>query len=239
MPQPSFCSVGECESPTLARGLCRRHYWRQHRHGDVSHVGKSFRGTPEQRFWHYVSKEPDGHWIWQGPTLFKDPERAYGTLYMGPGSKPRSVLAHRFSYEMAKGSIPDGRELDHLCRIVRCVNPDHLEAVPHRTNVRRGLSPSANHARKNTCKQGHPYDSVDSLGRRLCSQCRKAWQREYSETYQRKPLTEEQRKRQAAYMREYHKTYQRKPLTEEQKERKRAWQREYNRRRRAENPRYR
>lgn len=239
MKQSPFCSVGECESPTLARGLCSKHYWRQHRHGDANFKGKSFRGTPEQRFWHYVSKEAHGHWIWQGPTLSSDPERAYGVLFLGPNSKPRTVLAHRYSYELAKGPVPEGTELDHLCRIVRCVNPDHLEAVPHRTNLRRGVSPSATHTRKTTCPNGHPYDTTTKRGTRQCATCRAEYAREYNKTHQRKPLTDEQREHQRAYMREYMKKYQHKPLTEEQKERKRARQREYNRRRRAEDPNYR
>jgi hypothetical protein len=48
-------------------------------------------------------------------------------------------LAHRAYYEDAKGAIPPHLDLDHLCRVPACVNPDHLEAVPRAINVRRGL----------------------------------------------------------------------------------------------------
>ena len=48
------------------------------------------------------------------------------------------VYAHRASYELAKGPIPDGMHLDHLCRVTCCINPDHLEPVTNRENARRG-----------------------------------------------------------------------------------------------------
>lgn len=50
------------------------------------------------------------------------------------------IYAHRLSYELFVGPIPDGYELDHLCRNRGCVNPAHLEAVTHRVNVLRGLA---------------------------------------------------------------------------------------------------
>lgn len=46
--------------------------------------------------------------------------------------------AHRLAYERAKGAIPAGLQIDHLCRVRECVNPDHLEAVSQRENIRRG-----------------------------------------------------------------------------------------------------
>jgi hypothetical protein len=50
----------------------------------------------------------------------------------------RQVLAHRYAYECARGPVPEGLELDHLCGNKRCVNVDHLEPVTHAENIRRG-----------------------------------------------------------------------------------------------------
>lgn len=84
-------------------------------------------------FWDRV-KKTDGCWIWQGP----DNGQGYGTLRL-PGVRKKSY-AHRVSYEMLVGPIPEGLYLDHLCRNPPCVNPDHLEPVTHAENVRRGLA---------------------------------------------------------------------------------------------------
>lgn len=70
----------------------------------------------------------------------------------GPGERTRlgyvrvwrngkRVLAHRLAYVEAKGEIPAGLELDHLCRNRWCRNADHLEAVPHIVNSRRSSKP--------------------------------------------------------------------------------------------------
>jgi hypothetical protein len=49
-----------------------------------------------------------------------------------------TTLAHRAFYEAHRGAITE-RDLDHLCRVRRCVNPDHLEPVSHRENIIRGI----------------------------------------------------------------------------------------------------
>lgn len=67
-------------------------------------------------------------------------------------------FAHRIAYEIAKGPIPKDLEIDHLCRLRCCVNPDHLEAVTHRENIIRGASPAshkAKYAARTHCKYGH------------------------------------------------------------------------------------
>ena len=130
----------------------------------------------EQRFWPKVDKNGlNGCWVWVGLL------NAYG--YGEFNVNRRHLGAHRFSYTTIKGPIPEGLELDHLCRVPRCVNPDHLEAVTHQVNNMRGFSPSALAARKTHCPQGHPYDLFNTVyeksGFRRCHICKKANQRKY------------------------------------------------------------
>lgn len=86
----------------------------------------------------------------------------------------RMVLAHRLSYEIHRGFIPAGLEIDHLCRNRACVNPWHLEPVFHQQNVLRGVNPMAQYARRKECVRGHEYDSANTYWRgreRVCRAC--------------------------------------------------------------------
>jgi hypothetical protein len=79
-------------------------------------------------------------------------------------------LAHRVAYEHWCAPIGSGREIDHLCRNRACVNPNHLEAVSHRENVRRGLRG----ALTTHCAQGHEYTPENTAryrGHRACRAC--------------------------------------------------------------------
>ena len=86
--------------------------------------------------------------------------------------------AHRHAYELAKGSIPPGLEIDHLCRHPWCVRPSHLEVVDHATNDLRGESFCARKARQTHCVHGHTlsdaYRYPDARGcqHRVCRKCR-------------------------------------------------------------------
>lgn len=82
-------------------------------------------------------------WLWEACRF----ENGYGYF--------DNRKAHRVSYELFKGTIPSGLEIDHLCRVRHCVNPVHLEAVPHHTNMVRIKSGSPclhGNGIKRTCK---------------------------------------------------------------------------------------
>jgi hypothetical protein len=111
-------------------------------------------------------------WIWTASC------RPCGGGQVRDGSRIR--YAYQVVYELLVGPVSEGLELDHLCRNRACVNPAHLEQVTHRTNVLRGVSPTARNAAKRTCPDGHDYD-VTATGRRRCSVCAAAAQRRWRE----------------------------------------------------------
>ena len=113
-------------------------------------------------------------WLWTGTI-----SDGYGQFYVNG----RRVRAHRYSYEQRRGPIPAGLQLDHLCRVRHCVNPDHLEVVTNRVNVLRGDGITARQARQTMCRNGHPLAgdnlAVCSRGKRTCLTCRRLHGREY------------------------------------------------------------
>lgn len=95
--------------------------------------------SPVERFSRRVIIEPfTGCWLWTGALT----KAGYGVF--GKGSRGEGILyAHRFSFALYCGEIPDGLEIDHLCHQRWCVNPYHLEAVTRRQNSLRGNHPAA------------------------------------------------------------------------------------------------
>lgn len=125
-------------------------------------------------FWKHTEKT-ETCWLWRGNKI---PE-GYG--YIGTRDHGHAS-AHRFSYELHKGAIPDGLVIDHLCRTPACVNPDHLEAVSFHENILRGRSHVALNILKTHCKHGHPFDEANTYwqdtrkGReRVCRACKLAY----------------------------------------------------------------
>jgi hypothetical protein len=80
------------------------------------------------------------------------------------------------AYEWLVGPIPDGFQIDHLCRVRNCVAPDHLEAVTQQENLRRGEA-GANNKIKTHCPHGHEYTPENTLvnrsGSRVCVICKR------------------------------------------------------------------
>ena len=120
----------------------------------------------------------DGCWLWTGTVT----GAGYGHVYVGGH---RYEYVHRLAYQEAVGPIPEGLELDHLCRNHACLNPAHLEPVTHRENLRRGTGPD--HCRhlaetkraRVACPRGHLWTEPNTYtrpdGRRMCRTCVGLW----------------------------------------------------------------
>lgn len=134
-------------------------------------IGREPRDRWLTRFWSRVDKA-EGCWLWRGARLLN----GYGQTLLNK----RHQYVHRVSYALAKGPIPHGLHLDHLCRTKLCVNPAHLEAVTPRVNIIRGVGFSAVNAAKDRCVHGHPFDEANtyvqpSTGYRHCRTCMRAY----------------------------------------------------------------
>lgn len=151
---------------------------------------------PEDRFHDYYVPEPNtGCWLWT-----KSLSEGYGRL----GVNGKIVYAHRFSYELFVGEIPEGFIIDHKCGVRCCVNPDHLEVVTNRENIIRGKLGSREthpgaiwHRAKTHCPHGHPYSgsnliiivSKDAGNERRCRTCKRETDRlAQRKAYQKKKL---------------------------------------------------
>lgn len=129
-------------------------------------------GAYEVRFWEKVDrKSSEECWVWTGAKS----RAGYGNAVSG---LKRWAPAHRLSYELLIGPIPEGLHIDHLCRNRACVNPAHLEPVTNKENILRGNGWSGLHARVTHCPKGHPYDEANTRhrasGRRGCKACQRA-----------------------------------------------------------------
>lgn len=118
-------------------------------------------GVIPERVLNLIAAEPnDGCWLWQGVTTVD----GYAHYYYGG----RRFLLHRKTYESHVGPIPEGLQIDHLCRVRNCVNPKHLEPVTADENKRRG-GLAVTH-----CAHGHEYTAANTRinGRwRGCKAC--------------------------------------------------------------------
>jgi hypothetical protein len=132
---------------------------------------------PVENFWRHVMPEPNcGCWIWTGRLTWG----GYGQFF---DEKKKLFMAHRIAYKLFKDENIDGLQLDHLCRMRCCVNPDHLEPVTAKENNRRGGNTNRE---KKYCSRGHEltlentYKLLvkDGYVRRKCRACNRIFQQE-------------------------------------------------------------
>jgi hypothetical protein len=133
--------------------------------------------TLKDRFEDKVSIEPNsGCWLWTGSLN----DTGYGQLWVGS----KSTRAHRLSYELHVGPIPEGMHVCHHCDNPPCCNPNHLFVGSHTDNMAdkikkgRGVNPIATlNTTKTHCPSGHPYEGgnlyVCTRGVRNCKECRR------------------------------------------------------------------
>lgn len=180
----STCAIDECDGTARKKGWCWAHFNRWRRTGNAAGDGSPVArrtfpslpqgASPEARFWQKVNKIDGGCWLWLGAL-----HRGYGSCSWDG----RTTAAHRVSWLLAGRELDDGLVLDHLCRVLNCVNPDHLEQVTQGQNVYRGDGITAVNKRKTHCIHGHPFDEANTAlrvdGSRACRSCRTAQKKAY------------------------------------------------------------
>lgn len=130
----------------------------------------------QQRVKRNIKIDVKGCWVWQR-TISKN---GYGGAWLKTGYRQGiNTSAHRVSYLAFKGEIPARYQIDHLCKVRSCVNPEHLEAVTPRENVMRSDAKFKEQMRRTHCPQGHEYTVENTYYRpsraggvcRNCKQC--------------------------------------------------------------------
>lgn len=126
------CAVTGCSRPIKSKGFCNAHYLRHRRHGSPT-AGERLRHPSglslEERFRWFMPGGPprSGCWDWTGSTGY----RGYGQIHMDGAH----ISAHRTSYRLFVGPIPEGLEILHSCDRPICVQPAHLSPGTHQKNM--------------------------------------------------------------------------------------------------------
>lgn len=111
-----------------------------------------------------IAEGEGGCWLWTR-SLSRD---GYGWTSLND----KTYQAHRLVFRLLRGEPDAGQVLDHLCRVRRCVNPDHLESVSPRQNLERSELTTTGMGDK--CTKGHPL--VEWHGQRRCLTCRREYE---------------------------------------------------------------
>lgn len=143
-----------------------------------------------ERFWKYVEKQ-EGCWIWKACK-----HNGYGTFKVN-GTQ---MFAHRYSYELHKGSIPEGMFVCHTCDNPECTNPNHLFLGTPWDNVQdmlqKGRNSTTYWSSKTHCPYGHEYTSENTYktpkGGRACRECSRVRASKYNEIRKEKRMVNKQ-----------------------------------------------
>jgi len=156
------CGCGELLAPFDRKGRARTRI-RHHNRGSRPHALDHLQDC--------IVVDENSCWIWQRCRN----RLGYGQVSV-PGRRTRQN-AHRAVYEHLCGPIAEGFELDHLCRVPSCVNPDHMEVVTHAENMARAPWTAIQfQTAKSACPAGHLYTAENTYlnpkGSRECRVCR-------------------------------------------------------------------
>ena len=143
----------------------------------VAHATQKRWGSVSERehaFWSQVDRSGGAGacWPWGGRT-----DVGYG--------RQGATFAHRIAFIYARGPIPEGLDLDHLCRFRLCCNPAHLEPVTRAENVRRQ---NADTTHPVFCPVGHEYPTFVAGGHRRCRHCQRSRHTIYMRTYRQRAV---------------------------------------------------
>lgn len=174
-PAERTCPVDGCgkpSRPTRRDAACSMHATRMQRHGSFANP----RMSTEERALSNIDADGDC-WLWQGAIGVG----GYGYFaHQQPGRGRINSRAHRYIYELLVRRLTEDEQIDHLCRVRHCVNPDHLEPVSAKENIARSYGVARQLRERRFCSEGHEFNAEntakDGRGRR-CRPCRNQNQR--------------------------------------------------------------
>ena len=124
-----------CGDPARVKGFCTGHYQQLRKRGLDGLAPLRKQGRPlAERFEEKVNRSGDCH-LWTGAVSGKNSPYSGGYGCLQGEAKGQTVLAHRVAWELAHGPIPDGLQVDHICRNRLCVNTAHLRLVTCKQNA--------------------------------------------------------------------------------------------------------